>query len=527
MLKIDALGARSVGAASAFPFRLGARVGQSVRMVQQSISADADSNRVIILGSGMAGLATALALKGSGKQVLVLERDEHAVVDDPKTAFETWQRPGVPQLHHTHIFLGRLRNILRDKHPELLEELYRAGLNSAGMEEVLPPGQVAGYQPEQGDDDLLHLWGRRATFEYVLRSHVEKLPHVSFRWGVRVEGLIVQRDREQLRVTGVEIKAGGQSEMLSADTVVDSLGQFSKCIEQLRSQGAQIDTYLEPSACAYYCKHYQLDETAKRNSRGGTGTNIDYLIAGLFFAEADTFSIAFTCREDDEQLKATLRSPDGFDRVCNRIPGLSRWTEHAEPLTRVLGGAGLKNRWQHFPKQASKVVLGYFPVGDSHIQTNPIYGRGCSMAFVQAHAFAEALANEPDPAKRSLRYFASAKRLLKAHFEFCVTGDRTFLARTKRAHGEALEVRDRVLLAAYDVVIPSIDGDRTIAKEWLRGQQMLEAAPPGRALAMLWVVAMRIVFGLMFRRKLPALAPPPKRDALIEQTPSQQPGQAV
>jgi 2-polyprenyl-6-methoxyphenol hydroxylase-like FAD-dependent oxidoreductase len=496
-------------------------------MVQQTIQSGPESSRVIILGSGMAGLATALALKDTGRQVLLLERDERAVVEDPKTAFETWQRPGVPQLHHTHIFLGRLRNILRDRHPELLDELYRVGLNSAGMEEVLPPGQIQGYQPEQGDDDLLHLWGRRATFEYVLRSHVEKLPHVSFRWGVRVEGLVVQRDADQLRVTGVEIKQAGATEIVSADVVVDSLGQYSKCIEQLRGQGARIETYLEPSACAYYCRHYALDQTAKQNRRGGTGTNIDYLIAGLFFAEADTFSIAFTCREDDEQLKATLRSPDGFDRVCNRIPGLSRWTQNAEPLTRVLGGAGLKNRWQHFPKRLSQQVLGYFPVGDSHIQTNPIYGRGCSMAFVQAHAFEEALVSESDPAKRSLRYFTQARRLLKAHFEFCVTGDRTFWARTKRARGDVLEFRDRVLLAAYDVVIPSIDQDRTIAKEWLRGQQMLEAAPPARALAMLWVVALRILFGLLFRPKLPALAPPPKRDALIDQTPGQQPGQAV
>src|SRR4051812_47466185 len=116
MLEIDALGTRSVGASPPRLLRvIRAHEGQSVRMVQQSTSADAGSDRVIILGSGMAGLATALALKGSGKQVLVLERDEHAIVADAKTAFETWQRPGVPQLHHTHIFLGRLRNILRDK----------------------------------------------------------------------------------------------------------------------------------------------------------------------------------------------------------------------------------------------------------------------------------------------------------------------------------------------------------------------------------------------------------------------------
>lgn len=475
-----------------------------------------EQSRVVVLGSGMAGLATAVALKDSGRNVLLLERDEPSELADPRSAFDDWKRPGVPQLHHTHIFLGRLRNILRDRHPDLLEKLYAAGISSAGMEEVLPPAQVAGYQPAEGDDDLLHLWGRRATFEYVLRQHAASLPHVTIRYGVRVEGLVVQRDGEQLRVTGVEIKAGDKSEIISAELVVDSLGQHTKCTEQLRSQGARIDTWLEPSACAYYCRHYQLDKAAASKPRGGTGTNIDYLIAGLFFADADTFSIAFTCREDDEQMKATLRSPDGFDRVCSQIPGLARWTVGAQPLTRVLGGAGLKNRWQHFSKRASEQVLGYFPVGDSHIQTNPIYGRGCSMAFVQAHVLADTLASEADPAQRSLRYFAQSKTLLKAHFDFCVTGDRTFLARTKRSQREALEFRDRVLLAAYDNVIPTLDVDRTIAREWLRGQQMLEASPPAKVLATLWLVVLRILFGRFSSRKPLALAPPPPRDVLLE-----------
>ncbi|HKU39144.1 MAG TPA: FAD-dependent oxidoreductase [Polyangiales bacterium] len=481
-------------------------------MVDQTQSGES----VIVLGAGMAGLATALALKNSGRSVVLVERDGDATCATPEQAFDEWERPGVAQLHHTHIFLARLRTILRDQHPELLEELHQAGLARAGVEEVLPPGQVAGYTPEPGDDDLLHLWGRRATFEYVLRRHVARLPNVRFVFGARIEGLRLQTERGQLRVIGVELKRGDTLEQLDGSIVVDATGQHSKCVEQLRAAGAKIQTFLVPSMCAYYCRHYLLDAESAKQPRGGTGTNIDYLIAGLFFAERDTFSVAFTCREDDEPLKTTLRNPDGFDRVCEHIPNLARWTTRAEPLTKVLGGAGLKNRWHHFSSSGSQQVLGFFPVGDSHIQTNPIYGRGCSMAFVQAHALADALAQTEEPVQRSLRYHAEVKRLLKPHFEFCVNADRTFWARTKRARGEPLEFRDRLLLTAYDNVVPTVDRDRTIAREWLRGQQMLKPAAVGRVLATLCLVAVQVLLRKLQRASRPALEAGPERAALLE-----------
>src|SRR6266487_423245 len=86
---------------------------------------------VVIIGGGMAGLASALALKHSGRQVLVIERDDEPAEMAPEAAFESWRRPGVPQLHHTHIFLARLRTILRDQHPELLAELEQAGITAS------------------------------------------------------------------------------------------------------------------------------------------------------------------------------------------------------------------------------------------------------------------------------------------------------------------------------------------------------------------------------------------------------------
>src|SRR5262245_8282389 len=103
----------------------------------------------------MGGLAAALALKGGDHDVLVLEGDPEPPAIDPGSAFAEWNRPGVPQLRHTHIFLARLRTILRDRHPELLAELEREGIARATIDEILPPALVDGYVAQKSDDDLL------------------------------------------------------------------------------------------------------------------------------------------------------------------------------------------------------------------------------------------------------------------------------------------------------------------------------------------------------------------------------------
>jgi len=86
------------------------------------------SERVAIIGGGIGGLATALALKRTGCEVVIIERDAEPPNIAPDAAFDEWARPGVPQFKHAHILLSRLHTLLRDHHPELLAELRKAGL---------------------------------------------------------------------------------------------------------------------------------------------------------------------------------------------------------------------------------------------------------------------------------------------------------------------------------------------------------------------------------------------------------------
>src|SRR5689334_3734335 len=123
---------------------------------------NATGERVAVIGGGIGGLATALALSRNDVDVIIVERDpEPPVLSSPEDAFDGWSRPGVPQFRHAHLLLARLQTIIRDRHPELHGELIDAGLELSFLEEMLPPSHVGAFRPMPGDEDLRHFWGRR------------------------------------------------------------------------------------------------------------------------------------------------------------------------------------------------------------------------------------------------------------------------------------------------------------------------------------------------------------------------------
>ncbi len=83
--------------------------------------------RVLVIGGGVAGLATALSLSRAGHAVQVLERDATPLPPSPVEAFERWERNGAPQVWHSHAFLARLRNGLSRAPPDVLEALHAHG----------------------------------------------------------------------------------------------------------------------------------------------------------------------------------------------------------------------------------------------------------------------------------------------------------------------------------------------------------------------------------------------------------------
>jgi 2-polyprenyl-6-methoxyphenol hydroxylase-like FAD-dependent oxidoreductase len=478
--------------------------------------------RVLIIGGSIGGLAAALALDPRHYEVVVVERDAPPPEVSPDEAFERWERSGVPQFRHAHILLARLHTVIRDHHPALLAELLAAGITLSEVDQMLPPTHVERSQPEPDDDDLRHLWGRRATFEYVVRRHVGKLPHVRFMHQTRVEGLVVERRGEALHVEGLELLSqSGARETLRGDVIVDASGTRSRGAEWLAAHGAKIETERHDSPYAYFCRHYRLRDPKHEPPRRGTGANLDYLWYGLFCAEHGHFSIAMACPDQEKALVETLRRSDGFDFMCGRMPLLATWLRDAEPTGKVHGAGNLANCWTRYGARGGPAVLGYFPVGDSHLRTNPMYGRGCSYAFVQAQILAEALSHAAAPEERIERYYQRTRTLLRTHFDSAVAADRLFLNRGRLQRGESLAPADRLLNYLYDEAFtPALHRSLFVAREMVKAMEMRELSPTWRRLAVVAQVVWAFVAG-RFGSTLPALPPlGPSRAELLASLPA-------
>ena len=69
-------------------------------------------------------------------------------------------------------------------------------------------------------------------------------------------------------------------------------------------------------------------------------------------------------------------------------------------------------------------MLGFHTLGDAHTCTNPLYGRGCTLALVQAVLLADAAAAHPgDPAGRSVAYEGACVREVEPWFDLAVQTD--------------------------------------------------------------------------------------------------------
>ena len=103
---------------------------------------------VIVMGAGVAGLGAALGLAEAGHEVTVLERDGSTEAPTGVGAFESWDRPNVPQFRQPHTILARARNILSERAPAVIDRLLADGIEEVNFLKMFTP-------PEQQrpDDD--------------------------------------------------------------------------------------------------------------------------------------------------------------------------------------------------------------------------------------------------------------------------------------------------------------------------------------------------------------------------------------
>jgi 2-polyprenyl-6-methoxyphenol hydroxylase-like FAD-dependent oxidoreductase len=415
--------------------------------------------RVVVVGAGVGGLGTALALSRQGHEVTVLERDRTPLPHDPDEAFE-WDRRGAPQVRHSHAMLARLRNLLRDRYPDVLQALYAAGVTDWPLTVNLPP-TIDDASPQPGDDDLVMLACRRTTFEWVLRRTVLEAPHVTLRDGVVVDGLVGGDGA----IRGVRTSAGA----LDADIVVAANGRRGDVPSWLGEVGITCPEVEEDTGIIYLSRFYRLLDGADVPEQfGPIGGDLGYLKYATFIGDNRTFSVTFALPVDDRDLRASLLDPDTFERAGRALIATEPWVDpaRAEPITPVHVMAKLLNRLRTF-----EGIEGFHAVGDAHTCTNPLYGRGCSLAMVQATLLADAVAAHPDdPPSRSVAYEAASAEHVEPWYHAAVMADRDNRGETS---GDESDPRNFMRAVLRDGLAPAMRLDQRVFRAFLRTFNLL------------------------------------------------------
>ena len=434
-----------------------------------------DPQDIAVVGGGMAGLLAALMLARDGHQVTVYERDDTDVPATADEAFEEWDRRGAPHARQSHAILARLRRILCDRAPDVLEALLQQGATELSVERILPP-DIADREPRPGDEDLVLLCCRRLTIEWVLRKAVTSEPGVTWRGGVGVAGLLA----DGTDVRGLRLEDGTSVE---ADLVVVGGGRNSPVLEWIAGLGGAQQPVEEASEAGiiYLSRFYRLNEGQELPllTKDGAGGDLGYTAFAGFYGDNRTFSITFGVPTGDRDLMA-MRDNDAWEAAIRTLKPLEPWTAEglAEPITGVESMARLRNRIRRFVVDGEPVATGLVVIGDAALATNPWYGKGCSLAGIAASELSDALITHGrDRVALAHAMDAAVRTQLEPHYTNAVRqdGDRMKLHAAMQEGTEpdpaATATRDFIV----NGLIPASRSDADVYRAFFRSFNMLDS----------------------------------------------------
>jgi 2-polyprenyl-6-methoxyphenol hydroxylase-like FAD-dependent oxidoreductase len=410
------------------------------------------SEKIVIVGSGIAGICTALALAKRGMDITILERDTPPPEGDADKAFFEWPRRGASQFRHPHAFLGLMCNLLEDNYPDLLEEFYSAGARRLDFQDMLSPELRDRYVPAPGDKKLWILLCRRATMETVLQRYAERLPNIRIINHITIDGVVADRAADgSLCVRGLKIRRDcveAFGEVFPADVVIDASGRTTRFPRYFEELGVTVGEENHDAEIIYYTRHYQLRDGVEEPPRGGkdrSAGDLGYLKFGVFPGDAGSFALIVCLHKNEKALREAIKDGDTFDTVCRAIPGLQPWIaqDKATATTHPFGIGDIRAMWRHYVEDGKPLARNFFAVGDAAMRTNPLYGRGCSTSILHAHILAEILDDETDSVKRAIEFDLRSEDELRPIYETSLNEDRNGIKRAlASAEGRLLEKPD-------------------------------------------------------------------------------------
>ena len=319
---------------------------------------------------------------------------------------------------------------------------------------------------------------------------------------------------------GVAPSATGEPVELAADLVVAAIGRRSAVPRLARPTRRRARHEVEEdTGIVYLSRFYRLldgaeppDRTARSAATSATSSTPSSR------ATTAPSRSPSPCAPTTTSCAAGCSTPTRFDLAARQPAGhRARGSSPtcAEPITGVArhGRPAQPAASASSTTTASRSSSGFHAVGDAHTCTNPLYGRGCSLAMVQADA-ARRRRWPPTPTTRrprSLAYEAASEREIEPWYRASVTQDRLNRAEAavgpgprtpdRRASGDEADGRRRRRVENGDFMrdlmrdglMPAVRTDADVFRAFLR---IVQPARPTRALMTDPEVIGRVLAGL-------------------------------
>jgi 2-polyprenyl-6-methoxyphenol hydroxylase-like FAD-dependent oxidoreductase len=227
-----------------------------------------------------------------------------------------------------------------------------------------------------GTDVRVGIRSQRPTFERALREVAAAERGLVLRLG-HVRGV--------RHVDGVAIGLDVDGETVPAELVLDASGRSSPVTRDLGERSG----FGGACGVAYVDRLYRLRPGAAPGplvSPIAYEGNFDGFQVLVFPHERGVFSTVIMRPSHDAELKL-LRHDRAYDAACAAIPALAAWTDpsRAEPLASVFPGGSLLNHYRSQRRvDGTPLLRGLVVVGDAVATTTPNFGRGVTLALMQA-----------------------------------------------------------------------------------------------------------------------------------------------
>ena len=366
--------------------------------------------RCVVLGAGVAGLATALALAPHVGSVTVVDRDRLGDRPEP--------RQGVPQGRHVHVLLERGAEALERLAPGIGDELAAAG---APVADWGARGRFTfgGHRLARAPLGRESVAPSRPLLEHHLRRRVAARADVTILDGCAAVAPITSADAS--RVTGVRVRSDGADEQpLDADLVVDCTGRATRTPAWLEQLGYTPPAVDELRVDVRYAScHYRLAPEA-----------VDGDVALICGPTPDAPRGGSMHRIEGEQWIVTMAGlgeapptdPDGFEGYAARLvdPDLHAALRRGEPLDKPTPYRFVANVRRRY-ERLRHLPAGLLVVGDAACSFNPVYGQGMSVAAVEAERLAVLVAEQGLPSPRT--WFRELSRIVSAPWDLATGSD--------------------------------------------------------------------------------------------------------